>query len=93
MAGWKTFATGARATVGFLNTKAVMDQNDRYTAQLGDWAKSFALVGGTPPGPIGQPAGQGVPNNSLGSLLSGSTGLILAGALLAGVVVFGRYSK
>ena len=92
-ATWKTFATGARATVGFLNTKAVMDQNDRYTSQLQDWGKSFALVGGQAPGPTPPAAGQGVPDSSAASFLSGSTGLILAGALLAGIVVFGRFSK
>ena len=93
-ATWKTFATGARATVGFLNTKAVMDQNDRYASQLQDWGKSFALVGGQAPGPTPPAAGQGVPGEtSLGGFLSGSTGLILAGAALAGILIFGRYAK
>ena len=92
-AGWKTFATGARATVGFLNTKAVMDQNDRYTSQLQDWGKSFSMVGGTPPGPVSQPSGQGTPTTGIASFLSGSTGLVLAGAALAGILVFGRMTK
>jgi hypothetical protein len=93
-ATWKTFATGARATVGFLNTKAVMDQNDRYASQLQDWGKSFSLMGGQAPGPVPPTPGQGVPSEtSLGGFLSGSTGLILAGAALAGILVFGRYAK
>lgn len=93
-AGWKTFATGARATVGFLNTKAVMDQNDRYQSQLADWNKSFALVGGKAPGPAPADPGQGVPDKNAASFLSGSTGLVLAGAALAAILVFGpRFSK
>lgn len=83
-AGWKTFATGARATVGFLNTKAVMDQNDRYQAQLGDWSKSFALVGGVAPGPAPAAPGQGTGEPLT---LGGMTGLLVAGAVLAAVVL------
>lgn len=60
-AAWKTFYAGATATVGWLNTKAVMDQTDRFNILLGDWRKSFGAIGGTPPGPGPLTSGQGVP--------------------------------
>jgi hypothetical protein len=89
---YKAFAAGARASVGFLNTKAVMDQNDRYQQKLKDWSTSFALTSGSPaPGPAPSAPGQGTGEQmTLSSLFSGTTGLIVAGAALAAVLLLGR---
>lgn len=94
-AAFKTFATGAKADVGFFNTTAVMDQNDRFASQLIDWNKNFATVAGVPaPGPLPPPPGQGVPDRSeKQSVLSEATVLVLAGAALAAIVVFGGRSR
>jgi hypothetical protein len=59
MGSWKAFYASATASVGWLNTKAVFEQADRFAQQLIDWRKSFAAVGGTPPGPNPLPPGQG----------------------------------
>jgi hypothetical protein len=86
LAGWTTFATGARATVGFLNAKAVMDQTDRWAAQLQDWSAAFAKAGGMAPGPAPPSPGQGTGKpTSLGDL----TGLIVAAGVVAAIVIFG----
>jgi hypothetical protein len=60
LAGWMTFAAGARASVGWLNTKAVMDQTDRWVEKLDGWRRSLRGVGGATTGPDLSPAGQGV---------------------------------
>ncbi len=74
LASWKTFATGARESVGWLNTKAVMEQTDRFARDLADWNTSFTKAGGVPVGPSpGQP-GQGTDKPDLG----GITNLVLA---------------
>lgn len=84
--GWKTFATGARATAGFLNAKAVMDQTDRWASQVSDWRGAFQQIGGNAPGPSPTPAGQGIPGpKTLGDL----TGLIVAAGVVAAIVIFG----
>jgi len=85
--GWKTFATGARATVGFFNAKAVMEQTDRWAAQLPEWRASFAKIGGTAPGPAPPAPGQGVPGT--GPKVGDFTTLIVAAGVLAAIVVFG----
>lgn len=48
---WKVFAASAKLAVGWFNTKAIMEQTDRYNDQLKTWYSSFQSVGGIPPGP------------------------------------------
>jgi hypothetical protein len=90
----KTFATGARASVGFLNTTAVMQQNDKYQQQLVDWGKSFAAIGGAVPAGATLPPGQAAPGtgeNSLANIFGSATGLVVAtGVVLAGIYLAGH---
>lgn len=84
--GWKTFAAGAKASVGILNTKAVMDQTDRWATQIADWHGAFKKIGGTPAGPSPMAPGQGTSSpKPLGEL----TGLIVAAGVVAAIVIFG----
>jgi hypothetical protein len=93
--GWKAFAGAARASVGFFTAKSVMDQTDRWVQTLGQFSIQFHALSPSSPVPtMPAPPGQGVPDKSAASLLSGSTGLVLAGAALAAILVFGpRFSK
>ncbi len=86
LGGWKTFATGARAAVGWLNAKAVMEQTDRWAAQLVDWRASFSKIGGSAPGPAPLPPGQGAPSSSA---VGDVTTLVVALGVLAAIVTFG----
>jgi hypothetical protein len=87
LASWKAFYGSAMATVGWLNTKAVMDQTDRFQAQLIDWRKSFSSVGGTPPGPAPLPPGQGVPGS--GNPTSDIVKSVAAVGAVAAIIIFG----
>jgi len=62
LGGWKAFyaSTMAGSGLGWLNTKAVMEQNDRYAQQLVDWVKGFKALGGVMPGPMPPQPGQGI---------------------------------
>lgn len=85
-ASWKAFSVGARASVGFLDTKAVMDQTDRWAAQLVDFSKAFIAAGGTLVGPGPSSPGQGTG----GTLpLSDVTKLVLAVGAVAGILILG----
>lgn len=54
--GWQAFRDEALRNVGWLNTKATMEQNDRWTAQLGDWDASYRKEPGAKPvGPAPTP--------------------------------------
>ena len=83
---WNTFYTTSTLAVGWLNTTAVMDQADRYQAQLIDWRASFAAAGGTPPGPVPIAPGQGVPSTVQ---TADFTKLALAVGVVAALFVFG----
>ena len=87
IAGWKTFAAGARASVGFFNAKAVMDQTDRWASGLVEWRSSFAKAGGNAPGPAPPAPGQGVPTSN--ATIGDVTGLVVAAGVLAAIVIFG----
>jgi hypothetical protein len=87
LGGWKTFSVAARASVGFLNASAVMDQTDRYGKQLEEWRASFEKIGGNAPGPAPVAPGQGVPSSS--NTLGAATGLIVAAGVVAAIVIFG----
>jgi hypothetical protein len=94
--GWKAFFNTATATVGFFTAKAVMDQTDRWVQILSQFSAQFHQLSPSSPVPTTPaPPGQGVGGQTdLGSLLKGSTGLVIAGAALAAILVFGpRLSK
>lgn len=59
LAGWMVFRDGAKASVGWLDTKAVMDQTDRWVEKLDGWRRSLRGAGGRTTGPDPVPAGQG----------------------------------
>jgi len=86
LGAWKAFSVGARASVGFFDTKSVMDQTDRFAAQLVDQDKAFVAAGGTrvgaPPATPGQGVGEPVS-------LSSATKLMVAAAGLAAILVIG----
>lgn len=85
---WRAFAVGAKATVGWLNTTAVMQQADRFLEQLKGWQTSFVQAGGSSPGPMPVPPGQGVPGAS--PVTPGSlTALVVAVGGLAALMMFG----
>lgn len=84
MGAWTAFALPAKASVGWLNTTAVMDQTDRFNDQLKNWFAGFASVGGTPPGPPPSPPGQGIPgtSNTTADLTKLVTAVAVAGAMI-----------
>lgn len=81
--GWRRFRDDAIQNVGWLNTKATMEQTDRWGARLIGWRKALSDRGGklTGPGPLepGQGAGGG------GSASAGWIQLALLVAALFGV--------
>jgi hypothetical protein len=81
--GWRRFRDDAIQSVGWLNTKATMEQTDRWAQKLTDWRKSLSDAGGklTGPGPVapGQGLGQG------GTASAGWVQLALLVAALFGV--------
>lgn len=92
LTAWKTFAVSAKATVGWLNTTAVMQQTDRFSKELRNWYEGFKAVGGTPVGPGPLPPGQGVPNpdapsigniTQLALVIGGVAALLMFGSKLA----------
>ena len=85
--GWKAFFSGAMASVGWLNTTAVMQQTDRFNSQLAEWRKSFAAIGGRPPGPGPLTPGQGVPGS--GNPTSDVVKVVAAVGAVAAIVIFG----
>jgi hypothetical protein len=84
---WKAFFATAMATVGWLNTTAVMQQTDRFQADLVGWRTKFQAVGGNPPGPAPVAPGQGIPGPSQSA--SDITKVVLAVGAVAAIVVFG----
>jgi hypothetical protein len=96
LVGWKAFFNTAMATVGFFTAKSVMDQTDRWVSTLAQFSSQFHMLAPSSPVPTAPaPPGQGTGGpTDLGALLKGSTGLIVAGAALAAILVFGpRLSK
>lgn len=87
LGSWKAFFASAMPSVGWLNTKAVMDQTDRFASQLAEWRKSFATVGGNPPGPPPTPPGQGVPGS--GNPTTDIVKVVAAVGAVAALVIFG----
>lgn len=87
LATWKAFFGSSMASVGWLNTTAVMQQTDRFQAQLGDWTKSFVAAGGIAPGPAPMPPGQGVPGS--GNPTSDIVKTVAAVGAVAALIIFG----
>lgn len=85
LAAWKVFASGARSSVGWLNTTAIMQQTDRWAQQLKDWDANFQAQGGKDVGPAPLPPGQGMPSGS-GVTIPDLTNLALAVGAVAAVV-------
>jgi hypothetical protein len=88
LASWTQFAETARPNVGWLNTKATMEQTDRWAKQLGDWSTAFEQAGGKIVGPPPLGPGQGIPGQG-GPSLTQLTGLVVAAGVLAAIVVLG----
>jgi hypothetical protein len=88
LAAWRIFATGARASVGWLNSKAIMDQTDKWAVDLKNWDANFQAQGGKDVGPPPMPPGQGTPTGT-GVAIADVSKLIVAGGVLAAIVVFG----
>jgi hypothetical protein len=85
---WKTFALSAKPSVGWFNTKAVMEQTDRFNAELKNWYTGFQTVGGKPSSPPPLPPGQGIPDPNPASVKDITTlGLVVGG--IAALVIFG----
>ena len=84
LATWTAFAIGAKASVGWLNTSAVMGQTDRFNDQLKNWFTEYSKAGGTGVGPMPTPAGQGIPSDTK---VSDITKLVVAGSVLAAIVL------
>ncbi len=93
--GWKAFYNTAKASVGFFTAKSVMDQTDRWVATLSQFSSQFHQL--SPSSPVITPSAPGQSTGGatdFGSLLKGSTGLVVAGAALAAILIFGpRLSK
>lgn len=85
LASWTAFAIPAKATVGYLNTTAVMQQTDRYNEQLKNWFLGFREVGGQPPGPPPITPGQGIPGT--GNTTADMTKLVTAVGITAAVIL------
>lgn len=89
-AAWQQFATTGRAEQAgwsdWLNTKAVMEQTDRWSQQLSDWSTAFEQAGGKIIGPKPLPPGQGLPSDSS---VGQYTGLVVAAGVLAAIIVLG----
>jgi hypothetical protein len=81
---WKAFAVASKASVGWLNTKAVMDQTDRFNDQLKNWFTEFTKAGGSGVGPMPTTPGQGIPGTTQ---VSDVTKLVIAGSVLAGILL------
>jgi hypothetical protein len=86
LAAWRAYQSGARASLGWLNTKAVMEQTDKWADDLRNWDKNFQAQGGTNIGPPPMPPGQG---NGGGAQLSDLTTLVVAIGLVAAIITIG----
>ena len=85
---WRVFAASAKPSVGWLTTKAVMEQTDRFQTQLQNWYGAFVKAGGAPTGHPPPDPGQGVPGT--GTITPGNlTALLVAAGGVAALFMFG----
>jgi hypothetical protein len=82
--GWRRFRDDAVNSVGWLNTKAAMEQTDRWAAKLTAWRKALTDAGGklVGPGPL-------APGQGLGQGGTASAGWIQLALLVAALFGFG----
>jgi hypothetical protein len=82
--GWRRFRDDAVTSVGWLNTKATMEQTDRWAAKLTAWRKALTDAGGklVGPGPL-------APGQGLGQGGTASAGWIQLALLVAALFGFG----
>jgi len=82
--GWRRFRDDAVNSVGWLNTKATMEQTDRWAAKLTAWRKALTDAGGklVGPGPL-------APGQGLGQGGTASAGWIQLALLIAALFGFG----
>jgi hypothetical protein len=84
---WRRFRDDAINRVGWLNTKATMEQTDRWASKLVAWRKAIADAGGkiTGPGPV--TPGQGLGDGGTASAGWIQLALVIAGLFGAGYLV------
>jgi hypothetical protein len=82
--GWRRFRDDAVTSVGWLNTKATMEQTDRWAAKLTAWRKALTDAGGklVGPGPL-------APGQGLGQGGTASAGWVQLALLVAALFGFG----
>lgn len=64
LAQWRVFRDLNLKDVGWLNTKAVMEQTDRWVEKAKGWDSAFQKAGVKGAGPVVPPPGQGTPPDS-----------------------------
>ncbi len=84
---WRRFRDDAINRVGWLNTKATMEQTDRWASKLVAWRKAIADAGGkiTGPGPV--TPGQGLGDGGTASAGWIQLALVIAALFGAGYLV------
>ena len=85
LAAWTAFALPSKASVGWLNTTAVMQETDRFNDQLKNWYANFKDMGGAAPGPPPMGPGQGVPPTT--NTTADLTKLVTAVGITAAVIL------
>jgi hypothetical protein len=81
---WRKFRDDALKNVGWFNTKATMDQTDRWKKKVSDWHDSFTKQGGRSEGPAPAPPAQGLPPPP-----SASSGWVQMALMIAGLFGIG----
>jgi len=89
LAGWTQFRDKNLTDVGWLNTKAVMDQTDRWLLKAGQWKDTLSKAGVTVIGPSPLQPDQGDPNKK-SPLTPYLIGGGIAATLLIGVSLITR---
>jgi hypothetical protein len=81
---WRKFRDDALKNVGWFNTKATMDQTDRWKKKASDWHDAFTKEGGQTVGPAPAPPAQGLPPPP-----SASSGWVQLALMIAGLFGLG----
>lgn len=86
---WNQFRDEATKNVGWLNTKATMEQTDRWSGKLILWRQALTKAGAALSGPLLDP-GQGLPSQGSGGVFSAGwiqLALVVAALFAAGYLV------